>query len=118
MSCLFNSMSHFLPESSSRIRQMICDYLQNGGKIMDGIDTKTILRFEKPNYIARMRQSSTWGGAIEIQAACNIWKLRILVNDIRLRSRDPKIIEFLPVTNNFTKTIKLNWNGGHYTPAK
>lgn len=118
MSCLFNSMSHFIPESSSKIRQTICDYLQNGGKIIDGLDTKTILCFESKNYISKMRQSSSWGGAIEIQSACNIWKLRILVNDIRKRTKVSKVIEFQPVTNSYTKTIKLNWNGGHYTPVK
>ena len=39
MSCLFNSMSHFFPEDSNTIRQRICDYLERGGSIIEGLDT-------------------------------------------------------------------------------
>ena len=69
MSCLFNSMSYFFKEDSQIIRNKICDYLQENKPIIDGLDTKFILSMENSNYINNMRNSSSWGGAIEIQAS-------------------------------------------------
>ena len=119
MSCLFNSLNYFIGEGTFEIRQKICDYLQENKQIMDGLDTQTILSFENPvpsKYIENMRLMSTWGGAIEIQSACNIWKIRILVNNHRnLGSPD---IEFLPVNSAYDKTIQIYWNGGHYEPIR
>lgn len=71
---------------------------------------------ERLKYIASMRQSSTWGGAIEIQAACNIWNLRIIVKNIRNKSTSN--IEFIPSHKNPIKTIYISWNGGHYEPIR
>jgi hypothetical protein len=119
MSCLFNSLNYFIQEGSSEIRQKICDYLQENKPIMDGLETNTILSFENPvpsKYIENMRLMSTWGGAIEIQAACNIWKLHIIVNNHRnLGSPD---IEFIPINSVYNKTIHIYWNGGHYEPIR
>ena len=42
MSCLFNSLIFFLSEDSYNIRQKICDYLMENGKIMEGLDTNFI----------------------------------------------------------------------------
>jgi hypothetical protein len=116
MSCLFNSMSHFLPHSSNEIRQQICNYLEENKPIMESLETKQILAMENPNYIASMRQSSTWGGAIEIQAACNIWNLKIVVKNIR--NKPVSNIEFIPLHKNPVKTIHISWNGGHYEPIR
>ena len=63
-----------------------------------------------------MRQTNTWGGAIEIQAVCNIWKLRIIVYDIR--TKPIRHMEFLPVNNRPLYRIELLWNGYHYEPYK
>jgi len=116
MSCLFNSLSYFINENSCNIRQKICDYLQNNGKLMDGLDTNYILNMENNNYIENMRSMSTWGGAIEIQSACNIWNVRIIVKDIRTNAKTE--IEFIPINGNIERTIKLEWSGGHYEPEK
>ena len=117
MSCLFNSLSHFIHENSLQIRLKICDYLQNNQPIIDGLDTHKVLNFESINaetYIQNMRSPSTWGGAIEIQAACNIWNLRINVKNYR--DSNNRTIEFLPLNNNYNNTIHLYWTGGHYEP--
>jgi hypothetical protein len=116
MSCLFNSLSYFINESSYVIRQTICNYLQDNKPIMDGLDTKEILDMENANYVENMRATSTWGGAIEIQVACNIWSLRILVRNYR--DSNKKTIEFLPLSGNYDKTIEIYWTGGHYEPIK
>jgi hypothetical protein len=114
MSCLFESFSYFIKENRFDIRQKICDYLQNNEKIIDGLDTKTILEFEDEKYIDNMRNEKTPGGAIEIQVACNIWNILI---DVRDTQKNKNII-FYPFNTNYTKTIYLEWNGDHYEPIR
>jgi len=117
MSCLFNSLSYFIKEDSKVIRNKICDYLEQNQKIIDGLETKFIINMDSNNYIQNMRNQSTWGGAIEIQVACNIWNLRIIVHNYRDRTINNKI-EFIPINNSIDKTIELYWTGGHYEPIK
>ena len=119
MSCLFNSLSYFINENSFQIRQRICDYLQENKPIIEGLETNKVLEFESNNsqiYISQMRSQSTRGGAIEIQSACNIWNLRINVSNYR--DKNNKIIEFIPLSKNYERTINIYWNGGHYEPIK
>ena len=118
MSCLFNSLSYFINEDSYIIRQKICDYLQENNVIVEGLDTKLILDMEDGNYILHMRNSATWGGAIEIQSACNIWKLQIIVHNIRDNDEHNKTITFIPVNTNYENTIYIEWSGGHYEPVR
>lgn len=119
MSCLFNSLDFFIREGSFNIRQKICNYLQENRPIIDGLETNIILSFENndPNiYIENMRSMSTWGGAIEIQAACNIWNIRIIVKNFRdINGSD---IEFVPINSSIEKTIQIYWTGGHYEPIQ
>ena len=119
MSCLLNSMSHFLPISSGQIRSDICGYLAANRPLIEGIETRQILEMDAgPEYITKMRSPSTWGGAIEIQAACNLWGLRIVVRNICRRDRMQPNIEFLPVVGCSERTIELEWSGGHYEPVR
>jgi len=96
------------------MRQTICDYLEADKPIMDGMSTKDIVTMEGPNYIARMRSPSMWGGAIEIQAAVNLHNARVLVENRRDRSKN---IEFLPLTGEPGMTLTIYWTGGHYEPV-
>jgi hypothetical protein len=125
MSCLFNSLSYFIPQTDPQaIRARICDYLQANSPIIDGMATQDVLHQDSGSspdqYIGAMRSPSTWGGAIEIQAACNIWNARIVVHDIR--SCQKQCIEFLPVANDTNnspdKMFELEWSGGHYEPVR
>jgi len=121
MSCLFISLSYFIHESSHDIRQKICDYLQENKPLIQDLDTQIILSFEKPNYIANMRLHHEWGGAIEIQAACNIWNLKISVKNYRNVDKNGvhTNIEFIPVTSsNVTSNAELEWTGGHYEAVR
>ena len=128
---MFNSLSHFIPQTDPQtIRQRICDYLQANSPIIDGMATHDVLQLDSKTtdqYISAMRSPCTWGGAIEIQAACNIWNARIVVHDIRSGHRHRhgpgqghgQTIEFLPVsTNAADKTFELEWSGGHYEPVR
>jgi len=117
MSCLFNSLSHFLPISSSQIRKEVCDYLAENKPILDGLETSKII---DTNYIKMMRDSSTWGGGVEIQAACNLYKIRIIVESLRVMDNKNKPIVFIPVSGSgfYLKSCHLTWNGSHYEPSK
>jgi hypothetical protein len=126
MSCLFNSLSYFIPQTDPQaIRARICDYLQSNSPIIDGIATHDVLQLDSglspDQYIGAMRSPCTWGGAIEIQAACAIWNARIMVHDIRSGHGHGQTIEFLPVinaTDATDKTFELEWSGGHYEPVR
>jgi hypothetical protein len=125
-------MSHFIKEDGgpNGIRQRICDYLEKNLPILEGMETRDVLEMEassSQNYISKMRKSSTWGGAIEIQCACNIWNARIIVHDIRShhsnnnnnKNKNNKI-EFLPLKSENAQPhsleLNLEWSGGHYEP--
>lgn len=119
MSCLFNSLSYFINETSIDIRNKICDYLEQNKPIIEEIETNKIIEYENNSvhdYINNMRSPSTMGGAIEIQAGCNIWNMSINVHNYR----DPfnKIIQFIPINKIYYKTIDIYWTGGHYEPIK
>ena len=116
MSCLFISFQYFLQENNYEIRNKVCDYLQENGKLIEGLETNDILQMETPNYIQCMRNQNTWGGAIEIQTACNIWKMKVIVHN--RRNQEQSIIEFLPVNSDFERTIEIEWKGGHYEPIR
>jgi len=110
-------MSYFLREDPQLIRNKICDYLQRGEPIISGLNTQQVLEIDgTSNYITKMRNASTWGGAIEIQAACNIWNMSVNVIDVRDASR--KIVNFIPVNNVSSRLITLEWSGGHYEPLR
>ena len=113
MSCLFESLSHFINIDPNNIRQIICNYLENNGNIIEGLDTKFILSLDGNNYIENMRQSYTWGSAIEIQAACNIWNMQIDICNIR---NNNNIIECIPLNKIISKKICITWNGNHFEP--
>ena len=117
MSCLFNSLSDFFQEDSNNIRHLICNYLETNGQIIEGLDTDVILSLDnsKNEYINQMRQQSTWGGAIEIKAASNMWNVKILVHNIRDTNN---IIEFLPINKMYRGIINISWNGSHYESLK
>ena len=114
MSCLFDSISHFFVDATSaNIRNEICNYLEANQPIFDDLDTLTILEIIDPNYIRHMRNPNTWGGGIEISAACNIWSLTIVIH----RNGYPPII-FEPLNHQAKHVINIFYTGNHYQPIK
>lgn len=127
MSCLFNSLSRFTPGvSSNELRQKICDYLANDslGQVnipgtcsieSSEIKPSDVAKLEGmtlDKYIAKMRMSSTWGGALEIAAFIRLYNMDVEV--VNIRDRNQKNIEFVVLGN--TKKVRISWNGGHYEP--
>lgn len=121
MSCLFHSLAHFVGTDANAVRAHVCDYLAANRPLMEDLDTAAVLCLDAPSaeaYVVGMRDAGTWGGAVEIQAACNIWSLRIIVA-VQIRgSRQGERIEFVPVATHPTRTVCLRWNGGHFTPGR
>jgi hypothetical protein len=113
MSCLFVSLGRLLDECPQSLRQCICDYLDQNKSIIDGIPTSDLLQMDRADYVKEMRRESTWGGAIEIQCACTLWRLRIMVINNSEQSGPP--IEFVPVAGDYQRTLCLCWTGSHYT---
>jgi len=119
MSCLFNSLGRLISKDPQALRQEICNYLEAGSPVIDGMAPADVLALESGlavgPYIARMRKTQSWGGAIEIQACAALQSARIIVKN--LRNRGQKDMEFLPLSGSVTTTLTVSWNGGHYEPV-
>lgn len=123
MSCLFESIGYFLKIDPNSVRQCICDYLRDNKPVIEGIDTATVLEIEGgPEYVENMRNASQWGGGIELNVACNLWNVRIIVKKIDgvMVEDDPKknLIDFIPLSGEYDSTFNLFWNGEHYEPFR
>jgi hypothetical protein len=119
MSCLFHSLGKLLDLPTDTTRQLICDYLLTGQPIIDGMTTQELLALECPDYIDHMRHSQTLGGAIEIQAAVNLWNVRVIVENHR-DPNNPPPVEFVPLSSTVSPrtTLRLYWTGGHFEPIQ
>ena len=120
MSCLFNTLSKFIDIDSASLRHNICNYLQNNPKLYEDMRAEDAILWSNEgyenlnDYIEMMRNTSTWGGAIEIKCFCNMYNLKVIVHGKR-NSIKEEIVEFLPEINKNTRhQIIINWNGGHY----
>ena len=123
MSCLFQSLSSFVTHQDySKLRQDICNFLAKNPKLLGDIDLKTIAEIDQTNiedYVKNMRNNATWGGAIEIRAFCEMYKVNVLVKNIRNNSTDenhPKNIQFL-CSDPTSRWVFISWNGGHFEPV-
>lgn len=123
MSCLFRSLASYLPApGADRLRADICEYLsQNPPLFDDGTSVNDAVQWESgdpgiEHYLSRMRQSSTWGGAIEIKAFCDMYRISVVVHD--LRTSPSKTITFHPRQGPPVRTVHLQWTGGHYEPHR
>lgn len=113
MSCLFNSLSRFIDDeriTGDTLRAIICKYLETDPVLV--IDLKTVIFVETgldvETYIRLMRNPSTFGGAIEIRAFTQIFKLNVCVKSLP----NGKRIEF--VDDPAYKWCVLTWSGNHY----
>lgn len=119
MSCLFNSLSYFIPNTDqNQLREIITNHLLTNPKLLYDVDTKTVVEWEcnltLENYVSRMKQSYTWGGATEIKAFCEIFNKS--VNVILMNGT---MIEFIPNTvNEATTNVNITYTGSHYEPVR
>ena len=128
MSCLFRSLSYSINNTNeTQLRLILVDYLaQNPVLILPDKKASEIIVAEFPNekfenYLEKMKNSNTWGGAIEIKAFCELFSIQ--VNVLVLKTK--KTITFVPnkwdtqnCTVNDTRCITITWNGYHYEPIE
>lgn len=117
MSCLFRSLSYFIQDSDENaIRREICNYLATNPSILDDLSLKDVLSFEgmgSDDYVTNMRDPGTWGGAIEIKAFCELYRVAV---EVRVRSTQ-KTILFQPSNlSSVPSRIRIEWQGCHYEP--
>lgn len=115
MSCLFDSLSHFISNvDSNRLRSMIVNYLSTNPKMIEDTRFSDLLApgNQPDGYIRHMSEPNTWGGAIEIKAFADMFSIRILV----IVLATGKQIEFLP-KDPYTTTITVSYTGNHYEPV-
>ena len=112
MSCLFDTLSHFVKDIDAyTLRQIICDFLEKNPTLMDNIPVNDIIQWTNDTdlntYIKKMRLHSEWGSSLEIISFCNLMKCKVNVEHKR------KKIEFIP--NKPAKyEITIGYTGNHY----
>lgn len=114
MSCLFDSLASLLGTSARALRGTVCDYLDTdpylgGLRASKVIDEGLRLR----EYVREMRRESTWGGATEIKAVCNLHHVNVTV----IITSTGRQIQF-QCTGEPRRTIYVNWANRHYTPGR
>jgi hypothetical protein len=109
MSCLFDSIGKGIQTPGVVVRDVVCGYLNRDGRLFDDATAKDIVDSQ---YTQRMRNPNTWGGGIEIRAACEALNLIITVRGPPLRNP----ITFYPLKPVLgTRRISLYYTGSHYT---
>lgn len=119
MSCLFHSLAYFVKtDSAELIRQKVCNFLALNRPLAHA-DAQTYIQWEtqKPldQYVREMRHSGTWGGAIEIQAFCELYGFSVKCID----QRTQKSFAYVPLNKSFQRRITVLWQGAcHYEPQR
>ena len=117
MSCLFDSISAArgtLPVrySAAELRAMACAYLDHNSDrdVAEGLAFRDAVEEGPANYseyVAKMQEEGTWGGAIEIAALVRVLKVNIHVhcfsNVVKFNHRE------------HSPTLAINFTGNHYT---
>jgi hypothetical protein len=120
MSCLFQSLSFFMINNNpDTLRQDICNYLDLNPNLVDNLTLDQIMNIDgvtKEQYIAEMRKNSTWGGAIEIKAFCDIYHINVEVIILNNGIAEQKTILFQPDLKPCNRLLKITWNGNHFEP--
>ena len=128
MSCLFDSLTKLLNEEfqgfyeDTKLRDIVCDFIRerpndilNGCKVKDWIDIVTMDEFDSKisisEYIDKMREDSTWGGAPEMSIISKLFNVEIHV------VQDGKVIsKFACSDDKINSILTLEWNRSHYEP--
>jgi len=110
-SCLFSSIAYLIDKdnfntSSSLIyRLIIVDHIKQ-----NKID-ESIFGMSKNEYLEKISDSDTWGGAIELKMFSEIFDIQIAVLDVQSGRTD-----IFGEIEDFEKRIYLLYNGIHYDP--
>lgn len=128
MSCLFRSLGAFVNIPTHTLRNYICDYMLSNPKIYGEDDARLfeVLKWQgyedHREYIAEMRDSDTWGSAIEIACFVNMFYCKVVV----IFADTGNECEFVPrpllnmrtgEMKSLQTTATLFYTGNHYEPV-
>ena len=117
MSCLYRALAHFVPGvATEQLRGMLCEYLSNdpvlgGSKASEMVPWETGMSLQQ--YVQRMKNMGQWGGAIEIKAFCDLFRMNVKVHSFPNR----RVIDFISENPKGPDPwIEVSWTGNHYEP--
>ena len=100
------------------MRALLCQYLSKDPDLGSGRASQVVpweTGRSLQQYVQRMQHASSWGGAIEIKAYCDLFGMNVKVYSMPNRNS----IEFLTNKNtNDAGWIAIYWTGGHYEPIR
>lgn len=112
-SCLFSSIAYLIDkenfnENSKMIfRLMIVDYINDN----DNDISNDILGMDKKDYIEKISQPHTWGGAIELALFSEMFNIMIASMDV-MTGR----VDMFGEEKDYDRRIYIMYNGVHYDP--
>ncbi len=120
MSCLFVSLINNCKNDPKKfkvnhvmLRNQIVDFISTDPILFDRKRASQVVnwlgRGTLAQYCREMRNTSTWGGALEVRAFCIIFETNVEVDFV-----DKKKKIYFACPKREAKTIKIKYNGGHY----
>jgi hypothetical protein len=112
MSTLFEVLAQGVQVEPHVLQQKICNYLALDGPLGSESVSQCLNRNTELHgsmYIARMRQNYKGGGAIEVQAFCELYRIRVYLTE----SATVQYF-FEPHNQAFVRTLHLLWNGQQF----
>lgn len=115
MSCLFNSLAPAVGLNPQILRKTIAAYLKTDPKLLDDISAKDIVEWTEGrslhDYADNMSRPEVWGGAIEIRAFCELFRMDVTVHVLYTKK------EFTVETSKVpTRTVHISYTGSHFEP--
>jgi hypothetical protein len=120
MSCLFIALGKLTNHPHQFVRHHICNYMQNNlNDLHEGMTIRDWIKWHENTtseaYIQTMRNTSTWGGAMEIAIATKLYRCDIVVTS----PSGKQLAEFIWNENKSARNrLFIYWTGNHYEPCK
>ena len=118
---MFISIGKLVGRSSHTVRNDICDYMASHlDTVHQSLTIADWIKWQEHTpepslYIQRMRQSSTWGGAMELAVATKTYGTDIIV----VNGMGKRVAEFKWRDECTARvTLVLQWTGAHYEPVR
>lgn len=110
-SCLFSSIAYLLDKDNFNISSSLIYRLIIVDHIKENNIDESMLGMCKKEYLEKISESNTWGGAIELKMFSEIFDIQIAVLDVQSGR-----IDIFGELEDLEKRIYLLYNGIHYDP--
>ena len=118
---MFISIGQLIHRPHQTVRADICSYMtQHLHHTHQGVALQDWIKWQEGSpdphtYIRNMRHSSTWGGAMELAVATQVYNADILVTNHWGKT----VAEFKWKEDcTARRTLHLQWTGAHYEPLR